>query len=70
MRLATQRTAPTALHVKKRRRSIRLTPATTVMKVRTIGTKRPMTRALLPCLSKKAVVLSKYFFLMIRPSRL
>ena len=44
-------------------------PATTVMKVRTIGTNRPMTRALLPCFSKKAWVWSKYFLLRIRPSR-
>ena len=31
-----------------------LAPATRVMKVRTSGTNRPMTSALLPCLSKKA----------------
>ena len=47
-------TAPTRLQVKNRRRSIRPMPATTVMNVRTTGTNRPMTRALLPCWSKKA----------------
>ena len=50
-------------------RFIRVTPATTVMKVRTNGTKRPMTSALLPCLSKNTSVWSKYFFFRIRPSR-
>ncbi len=69
MMLATQRTAPTKLQKKKRRRGIRVTPATTVMKVRTNGTKRPITRALLPCLSKKTRVWSKYFCFRTRPSR-
>ena len=65
----THRNAPTRLQTKKRRRGIRVTPVTTVMKVRTKGTNLPMTRALLPCLSKNASVWSKYFFLRIRPSR-
>ena len=67
--LPTQSTAPTKLHTKNRRRSIRVTPATTVMKVRTNGTNRPITSALLPCLSKNALVWSKYFFFSSRPSR-
>ena len=62
-------TAPTRLQVKNRRRSILPTPATTVMNVRTTGTKRPITRALLPWCSKNAVVWSKYFCLSTRPSR-
>ena len=66
---ATHSTAPTADQVKNRLRSILVTPATTVMKVRTIGTNRPMTSALLPCLSKNLFVLSKYLRLMMRPSR-
>ena len=61
--------APTPLQTKKWRRSMRLTPATTVMKVRTMGTKRPRMSALAPCFSKNAWVSSKYFFLMNRPSR-
>ena len=65
----TQSTAPTRLQKKKRRRSIRVTPATTVTKVRTNGTNRPITSALLPCRSKKARVWSKYFCFMTRPSR-
>src|SRR5699024_9899782 len=64
-----QSTAPTADHVKKRRRGICPTPATTVTKVRTIGTNRPMTSALLPYLSKKLIVSSKHFRLRHRPSR-
>ena len=63
------RTAPTNDQVKKCRRSILPIPATTVMKVRTIGTNRPRTSARAPYLSKKAWVWSKYFFLMNRPSR-
>ena len=67
--LPTQSTAPTKLQRKNRRRGIRVTPATTVMKVRTNGTKRPITSALLPCLSKNTRVWSKYFCLSTRPSR-
>jgi hypothetical protein len=54
--------------MKNFRRSIFPMPATTVTKVRTIGTNRPMTSALLPCFSKKSWVWSQYFRLMIRPS--
>ena len=61
--LPTQSTAPMKLQRKNRRRGIRVTPATTVMKVRTNGTKRPITSALLPCLSKNTRVWSKYFCL-------
>ena len=39
------------------------TPAITVMKVRTIGTKRASTMARLPYFSKNSCVLSTYFFL-------
>ena len=67
--LMIQAAAPIALQTKKRRRSIWVTPATTVMKVRTKGTKRPITSALLPCFSKNSEVWSKYFFLRIRPFR-
>ena len=41
------------------------TPAITVMKVRTIGTKRASTMARLPYFSKNSWVLSTYFFLKI-----
>jgi len=43
-----------------RRRSIRPTPAVTVMNVRTIGTNRASTIALAPYFSKNSEVLSTY----------
>ncbi len=65
----TQRRAPTALHRKKRRRGIRVAPATTVMNVRTNATNRPATSAIGPWRAKKSWVWSKYLRLRIRPLR-
>ena len=54
----TQSAAPTALHSQNFTRFISLTPATNVTYVRTNGTKRPITRAELPCFSKNSTVRS------------
>ncbi len=67
--LSTQSSDPTRLQVKNLPRCISVTPATTVMKVRTNGTNRPITSALLPWRSKKSEVLSKCFFFSTLPSR-